>query len=455
MSTPSGEPGPVALLTGWGRTAPSAARMHRVACVDEVAALVTGSGARGCLPRGLGRSYGDAAQSAGGDVLDLTALADMHLDAETGLLVAGAGCSIGAVLAASVPRGWFVPVTPGTRHVTLGGAVAADVHGKNHHVDGSIGRHVRWLDLVDGAGEVRRLQPDGGDAEAFWATVGGMGLTGVVTRVALAMRPVTSGRMLVDTSREPHLDAVMTRLREHDTFTYTVAWVDLLAGGRASGRGVVTSGEHAGPDCTGPGGTAASGALPRPARLGVPRLPVGLVGWASARAFNEAWFRRAPRRAHRQAQSFGSFFHPLDGVRDWNRLYGPRGLLQYQMVVPDGAEGVVEDAVRLLREAGTPSFLAVLKRLGPGNPAPLSFPRQGWTLAMDLPRRGGSLAGVLDRLDERVASVGGAVYLAKDARMRPDLLEAMYPRLGQWRSVRARLDPHGRFASDLSRRLGL
>lgn len=443
------------LLTGWGRTAPTRARLIAPGSAQEVADLLAHPRGRGVIGRGLGRSYGDAAQSAGGVVVASDRLTDLEFDPADGTVVAGAGCSVDGLLRELIPRGWFVPVTPGTRYVSMGGAVAADVHGKNHHRDGSLGRHLRWLELVDGTGRLLRLSPDGDDPDAFWATVGGMGLTGVITRVALQAIPVDSAYMRVQTERADDLDALMDRLREHDRqFRYTVAWIDLVARGRATGRGVITSGDHAGADELGGGHPDARTFGPTP-RLAVPVIPLGLVNSWSVRAFNEAWFRKAPKLRADELQRVESFFHPLDGVRDWNRLYGPAGFLQYQVVVPDGAEDVLRGLIELLAAAGASAFLAVLKRFGPGNPGPLSFPTPGWTLALDVPAVGTRLARALDVLDERVAQAGGRVYLAKDSRLRPELLPAMYPRLPAFLEARRRLDPDRRFSSDLSVRLGL
>jgi decaprenylphospho-beta-D-ribofuranose 2-oxidase len=455
-----------ALLTGWGRTAPSAARVVSPGSAEEIAEAVRSS-ARSVLGRGLGRCYGDAAQSAGGLVLRTDRLATLDLDAETGLLVAGAGAGLDEILQHTVPRGWFVPVTPGTRFVSLGGAVAADVHGKNHHVDGSIGTHLAWIELIDGTGTLRRLSPDpdqpDGDPAAFWATVGGMGLTGVITRVALRLQPISSAWMSVQTLRAPDLGTVLDTLREHDQhYRYTVAWIDVLATGPGLGRGVITSGDHAtaddvhAKDAHTPGSTTDPLAYAPRVRLAAPPTPVGLVTRASARAFNQLWYLKAPAHPRTTLERLEGFFHPLDGVRSWNRLYGPAGFLQYQFVVPDDRTDLIEHALGVMQDAGSPAFLAVLKRFGAADPAPLSFPRPGWTLAMDLPATGGKrLARALDHLDQAVAEAGGALYLAKDSRLRPELLPAMYPRLDQWRRQRDRLDPEHRFASDLSRRIQL
>ncbi len=442
-----------ALLTGWGRTAPTRATVVRPTSATEVSAAVTEAGERGSLGRGLGRSYGDAAQNAGGQVLDLTGLDRvLALDADAGTVTAEAGLSLDALLRHLLPRGWFVPVTPGTRYVTLGGALAADVHGKNHHRDGSIAGHVTSFDLVLADGTLRRVTPDG-DPDLFWATAGGMGLTGVVVAVTLRLLPVTSAWMLVDTLRAPDLDALLAGLTESDRLSrYSVAWIDCLAGGRHQGRGVITRGDHAPADAVRRDPLAYG---PNPRVTVPPHLPGGLLNPLSVRAFNEAWYRKAPRRRVAEPQPLSTFFHPLDGVQEWNRAYGPHGFLQYQLVVPPERDDALRAALEMLRRAGAPSFLAVLKRFGPGDPGPLSVPRAGWTLAIDIAASARDLAGLLDRLDRLVVEAGGAVYLAKDSRLRPELLPLMYPRLDAFRAVRQRVDPTGRFTSDLARRLDL
>jgi decaprenylphospho-beta-D-ribofuranose 2-oxidase len=444
-------------LSGWGRTAPTVAERH-AADVDEVAAIVKAAGDRGLVARGLGRSYGDAAQNAGGEVVTVRpAGCDVVIDPSTDSATVSAGASLDALLRVLLPRGYFVPVSPGTRQVTVGGAIAADIHGKNHHVDGSFGQHVRSLDLVDGSGTPRRLEPaaSSGSSAEFWATTGGMGLTGVVTQASIGLRRVESAWMRVETQRLDRLDDVIAAMADDDAHTYSVAWIDLLATGRRLGRSVLTRGEHAGPAELGGRHRADLTAFAPGERLRAPTLPSGLaVNPMTVRAFNELWFRRAPRRPTTSIESIGAFFHPLDAVADWNRLYGRRGLVQYQLAVPTGADAALADAVRLISGAGHASFLAVLKRFGPSAPGPLSFPIAGWTLALDLPAHP-SLTPLLDRLDALVADAGGRVYLAKDGRARPDTIARMYPRLDEFREVRRRLDPGGVFASDLSRRLHL
>jgi len=444
------------LLTGWGRTAPTAARVVPVAAEVDAVVAAQGAGARGALARGLGRSYGDAAQNAGGSVLDLRPLdAPIELDPAAGVVRAPAGASLDAVMRAIVPRGWFVPVTPGTRQVTLGGALAADIHGKNHHVDGSFGMHVTEARLVTGDGSVRVIGPDR-DAAAFWTTVGGMGLTGALTEVSFRVRPIETSRMVVDTARLDDLDALMAAMEAGDErHRYSVAWIDLLATGRHLGRSVLTAGDHA-PRAAVPGDDTEARAFDPASRLGAPPwVPSGLLNKLSIRAFNELWFRKAPRQRRDEVQSIGAFFHPLDGVRDWNRLYGANGFLQHQTVVPFGEEDTLRRLVEKLAGAGTPSFLAVLKRFGAASPAPLSFPMPGWTLALDIPAGVAGLPELLDEIDHMVVDVGGRVYLAKDSRVDPRHLARMYPRLVEWQAGRDRLDPADRWQSDLGRRLGL
>ena len=441
-----------ALLSGWGRTAPTRATVVRPADADGVADAL--AGARGVIPRGLGRAYGDAAQNAGGRVIDVTGMRRvLSLDLERGLVTAEAGLDLESLIRLVLPHGWFVPVTPGTRHVTIGGAIACDVHGKNHHVDGAFSRHVERFELVTPGGERREVLPG---EDLFAATAGGMGLTGVVVRATVRLIPVTSAYMRVATERVGGLDALMGSMVERDAeFRYSVAWIDCLKQGEAMGRGILLRGDH-----------AAAGELPAklrrdplryapPVRLQVPDLvPSGLLNPLTARAFNAVWYAKAPAREHVGYEAITPFFHPLDAVGAWNRAYGRRGFVQYQGVVPDGAGEAVRDMLARVSGAGTSSFLAVLKRFGPGT-GWLSFPMPGWTLALDIPATARELPSVLDALDEIVVGAGGRVYLAKDARVRPELLERMYPELPRWREVQRSVDPRGAMRSDLALRLGL
>ncbi|MEU7010906.1 FAD-binding oxidoreductase [Streptomyces sp. NPDC046332] len=445
-------------LTGWGRTAPTLARVHRPRTYEEASEAVRACGARGSIARGLGRAYGDAAQNAGGSVLDMTGLDRIRsVDAVAGVVVCDAGVSLHRLMEVLLPLGWFVPVTPGTRYVTVGGAIGADIHGKNHHVSGSFSRHVAALELLTADGEIHTVVPG---TDLFDATTGGMGLTGVILSATLRLLPVETSLMSVDTERAADLDELMARLTATDhRYRYSVAWIDLLARGAATGRSVLTRGDHAPYDAI-PFRDRRTRRAPlafRPGQLpAAPALvPEGLLGRTAVGLFNELWYRRAPRRRTGELQRMSTFFHPLDGVPHWNRIYGRGGFVQYQFVVGHGHEETLRRVVKRIARRGCPSFLAVLKRFGASDPGWLSFPVPGWTLALDIPARLSGLGSFLDELDQEVADAGGRVYLAKDSRLRPELLDAMYPRLADFRALRATLDPRSVFRSDLSRRLAL
>lgn len=447
------------LLSGWGRTTPSLARVVRPRHRSEVESLIVGGGAAlggRRIARGLGRAYGDAAQCAGGVVVDCTGLdAVLELDEKDGRLRCEAGMSFDAILRLLVPRGYFVPVTPGTRLVTLGGAIASDVHGKNHHVDGSISAHVEELTLVAPAGTV--ACGPGMQQDFFDATCGGMGLTGVIVEATLRLLPIETSAMVVDTERAKDLDACMAMLAdERGRFRYSVAWIDALASGAGLGRAVLTRGDHA-KLVDLPESRRHDPLAYRPRqRFAVPLVPpVSLLNPLSIGAFNEMWYRKAPRRRTGHLEQMAGFFHPLDALGRWNVLYGPKGFTQYQFVVPFGAEEAVRTVLERLSAARVASFLAVLKCFGAAGPGHLSFPIAGWTLALDIPLGTSGLAELLDGLDSIVAEAGGRIYLSKDGRLAPEMYRSMYPRHGEWKSVRDRLDPGGLLSSDLARRLGL
>ena len=444
-------------LTGWGRIEPSTATLAAPAGPAEVAGLLASAPAGGVIARGLGRSYNNAAQNGGGLVIGTTAMNRItSFDREAGLVTCEAGVSLEQLMTAGLPAGWFVPVSPGTRQVTIGGAIAADVHGKNHHVAGSFAQHVPWFDLLLPDGTERRVSPDA-DPALFWATAGGMGLTGIVLRAAVQLKKVETSRVRVDTVRTGDIDETMAYLSAtDDQYGYTVAWTDCLARGGNLGRSVITSGDFAARDDL-PAAARRDPLAFRPgARLGAPEVfPSGLLNAVTVGLANEAWYRKAPRNRVGEIQTIGTFFHPLDGIRNWNRVYGPAGFRQYQYVVPFGQEELVRRSLERISVARAPSFVTVLKRFGPADPGLLSFPMPGWTLALDFPAGTPGLAGLLDQLDQEVAAAGGRVYLAKDSRVRPETLARMYPRLEEFRKLRAELDPQGILGSDLSRRLGL
>ena len=445
-------------LTGWGRVSPSSAELAEPATIDSAAQLLrAGADVRGVIARGLGRSYNNAAQSADGVVISTARMNRIiELDATTGLVTCEAGVSLEQLMVAGLRAGWFVPVSPGTRQVTIGGAIAADVHGKNHHVAGSFARHVPSFEILLPGGDLRTVTGSS-DPGLFWATAGGMGLTGLVVRATVQLKRVATSRIRVDTVRTADIDETMAVLAEHDRrYGYTVAWSDSMARGASLGRSVITSGDFADLADLPPADQADPFAFRPGARVGVPAgFPPGLINRYTVRLANDAWYRKAPRSRTGELQTIGAFFHPLDGIRNWNRVYGPGGFRQYQYVVPFGQEAAVRRSFELVSDAHAPSFVTVLKRFGEGDPGLLSFPMPGWTLALDFPARTPGLARLLGQLDQLVLEAGGRVYLAKDSRVPADVLAEMYPRLPEFRKLRAELDPAEILASDLSRRLGL
>lgn len=443
------------LLSGWGRTAPTAARRQDVRSPEDVRRLLAHPPAGGVAFRGLGRSYNDASQNAGGIVADCTALrGGIDLDEARGVVTATGGTTIEELLRTLVPRGFFVPVTPGTRHVTVGGAVASDVHGKNHHADGTFGAAVESLVLDTPAFGPMTITP-GTHHDLFWTTVGGMGLTGAILQASFRVPRIGSNRMAVETRRSVDLDECMQLLVEAEAANrYTVAWVDLLAKGRHLGRSVVDVGNHADANETADEDAELAYA-PRELLGAPPWAPSMLLNPLTIRVFNELWYRKAPRTPRRHRTGIDPFFYPLDAIRGWNRLYGRRGFVQHQCVIPTGQEPALRRVLERFAGSGTASFLVVLKRFGPRNPGFLSFPVEGWTLAVDVPGGSSGLRELLDEIDRMVVEAGGRLYLAKDARMRPELLAEMYPELDRWKETRRSVDPDGVLRTDLSRRLGL
>jgi decaprenylphospho-beta-D-ribofuranose 2-oxidase len=435
------------LLVGWGGRTPAVASVHSPRSEEDVTRELASGEAM--IARGLGRSYGDAAQLSGGVVLANRGLSHIGPIVD-GVVTVGAGVSLDELLSHTLPLGWFIPVTPGTRHVTVGGAVAADVHGKNHHLDGSFANHVISMRLVTPEGALRVSTTE--DPELFWATMGAMGLTGIVTSVELRLRRVETNQMVVDTDRFDDLGDVMSEMRLRDKdYPYSVAWVDCTTPGTA-GRTILTRARHArASEVTNP-----SLASPASARFSVPcRAPSGILNAWTIRAFNELWYRHAPRHEVEALVPLGTFFHPLDGVGQWNRLYGRRGFVQYQFCVPEKNADAIEEVIEHLTRSKVPSFLAVLKRFGPANPGPLSFPLEGWTLALDLPVGPRRLPTILDELDAIVVHASGRIYFAKDSRLRFEYVPLMYPRLDEFLRVKSRVDPYSQLTSDLARRLGL
>jgi decaprenylphospho-beta-D-ribofuranose 2-oxidase len=450
-------------LCGWGRTTQSRCRVLRPRGVEDVLqALASHAPRAGVIARGAGRSYGDAAQNGGGEVLDMTGLDRIvSIDSERELITAQAGATVAQLMSALGAHGLTLPVIPGTRHVTLAGAIASDIHGKNHHRDGGLSRHVVSISLCTPAGGLTEVSPES-DPELFYATLGGMGLTGVVVQATLHAESLATPWVAVDIDRTDGLVQTLELMSGTEHHRYSVAWLDLLADGSKMGRAIVSRAEPLGSDTdarSARGPRAAStypAALSRRPAFEVPRgFPAVLLRPASMRTFNALRWRATPRREREHPLAMAPYFFPLDALGEWNRLYGPAGLIQYQFVIPSGQEAALERCFELIRTRRLPVYLAVFKRFGPAFGGPLSFPLEGWTLAADLPAAAPGLRAALDELDEVVAGCGGRVYLTKDARLRRETLSAMYPELDRFAAQRARVDPDGVLRSDLARRLGL
>ncbi len=446
----------MARVSGWGGGRGAVVRLVRPDRFESLRWALDlrfspGGAQGGAIARGMGRSYGDAAQLDGGLVLETGRLKGLELDSGRGVATADAGVTIGELLARVVPAGWMVPVLPGTQHVSVGGAIASDIHGKSHGRDGTFGAHVEAIGLLTSSGELLELTPEG-DPEPFAATLGGMGLTGVIVWARIRLRKIDSALLSVDHDRVRDLDGALSALTAPGG-RYRVAWLDLLC--ERPGRGVVTRADHLPGPATALSAESAGLATVR-ARATVPEWwPAWALRPSTARTFNELRFRRAPRTVRGALESIGHHMFPLDALEAWPRLYGRPGLVQYQLVVPHGSEPVLHAVIERLRRAHVPCYLAVLKDFGPANAAPLSFPIAGWTLTLDVPRSAGGVDLLLGGFDELVAGAGGRVYLSKDARMRPDALAAMYPRLDEWRAAREVLDPERVWMSDLAMRTGL
>lgn len=453
-----------AVLTGWGRTNRSVCEVVE-ADRDQIAEVIAGIGPRGAIGRGCGRSYGDPALNSGGEVIGLRTGApradkqpiELHETPRGASVTADASVTIAQLIEFLVPRGYFVPVTPGTRIVTVGGAVASDIHGKNHHLDGSFGNHVSSLELI-GADGIRHTVTPSSHPELFWATIGGMGLTGMVLSVTFDVLKIDTSRIVVDSRRIDNLDDLMAAMVASDqNYRYSVAWIDVLARGRQLGRGVLTDGYHASVDDLDGAARRHPLAYDGTQRASFPNVvpPRGFINRASVAAFNELWYRKVSATPVRTVESIPGYFHPLDAVGGWNLVYGKAGFVQYQVVVPTAAADVIGRVVEAMSNARMPSFLSVLKRFGPGNPGYLSFPMEGWTLAVDVSTKVDNLAAVLARLDDLVIGAGGRHYLAKDHLLGPEQIRSSYPRLAEWQRIQAAHDPLGRWKSDQSRRLQL
>ena len=435
-------PGPIHPLTGWGNypAAPGA----ELASEDLEKASVGAS-----LARGLGRSYGDASLPMAGRLALATPPANRFLafDESSGLLRAEAGVTVDEISRLLLPRGWFVPVTPGTKFVTLGGMVASDVHGKNHHRAGTFGAHVSSLRLRVADGRIVTCSP-AIESDLFWATVGGMGLTGHILEVEFKMERVSSPWIWGESEGVRDIDAFIDVLGQAASeWPMTMGWIDCLSRGRNLGRGVVFRGRWALPH------EAPAQAPPPKAKLNMPiRLPSFVLNGLTTRAFNALYYR-VHARPKKGIVHPDAFFYPLDAIHHWNRVYGKAGFTQYQCVIPHASgRAAARRFMELVAARGGASPLCVIKDCGAEGKGLLSFPKPGISIAIDFPVRAWT-QGLIDALNDLVLAEGGRIYLAKDAFTRQDHFVRMEPRLPAWQAIRRRWDPQGRFGSRLAQRL--
>ena len=457
-------------LYGWGRTAPSTAQVLSTADVDTIAQAVKQVAdenselpehkRRGIIARGMGRSYGDPAQNGGGLVVDMTPLNRIHsIDPDTGIVDVDAGVTLDQLMKAALPYGLWVPVLPGTRQVTIGGAIGPDIHGKNHHSAGSFGDHVLSMELLVADGRVLHLEPTGETAELFWATVGGMGLTGIILRARIQMTFTETAYFIADTDRTDTLDETIAAHSDGSevNYTYSSAWFDAISAPPKTGRSTISRGSLATLDQL---KELAPKLAKDPLKFNAPQLmtvpdifPSWTMNKLSLMAIGEAYYLMG-KPARNQVLNLTQFYQPLDLIGEWNRGYGKAGFLQYQFVVPTDAVEPFKDIIYDIQASGHYTALNVFKLFGEGNQAPLSYPMKGWNVCVDFPIRPG-LNEFLDRLDDQVMQFGGRLYLAKESRTSAEKFHKMYPELPGWLKTRREIDPTGVFASDMSRRLEL
>ncbi len=435
-------------IHSWGRYPVSNSTLHYPQSIEQLSQTIRAqheSEKAEWIARGMGRSYGDSALAP---LLLATKGLDhcISFDESTGMLRCAAGITLDTILELFMPRGWFLPVVPGTRFVSVGGAIASDVHGKNHHVDGTFCEHVASLALMLPGGDIIECSASE-NAELFRATCAGMGLTGIVIEASLRLRKIQSSAIEQRTLRTHNLEEVFAKFEENLHCTYSVAWLDCLATNDHLGRSLLYLGEHA---------TDQRFSLPGKGKISVPfSSPSFLLNRYSMSLFNTAYYHKPIRESRTQRIEAFQYFFPLDSIAHWNRLYGRNGFLQYQCVIPDeGALQGIRAILDRVSNAGKGSFLSVLKKLGPANNNLLSFPMQGYTLAMDFKFEKGIFA-ILDELDRIVADHGGRLYLAKDARMSESFFKQSYPQWEAMRAIRQNYEADKIFNSLQSRRLGL
>jgi FAD/FMN-containing dehydrogenase len=409
-------------------------------------------GATEFIPRGNGRCYGDASLAAN-TVCTVKFDKILSFDITCGIFECQSGITLDQVLEVIVPKGWFLPVTPGTKFITVGGAVASDVHGKNHHVDGCFSHHVDEMDVLLADGRQVTCTP-ASHTDLFEATCGGMGLTGVITRVKFRLKKIETSYIRQKQVKAANLEEIIQLFEQYKDYTYSVAWIDCLKKGKGFGRSILILGEHAVMDDLDVRQRSAPLQLPGKKQITFPfNLPSWVLNSFTVKAFNFLYYGKNFKKEITNTVSYEPFFYPLDAILHWNRGYGKKGFIQYQFVIPMEAKQGLIEILQRISDKGLGSFLAVLKIFGRQDSL-IGFPMEGYTLALDIPVRKG-LFETLDELDRIVLKYGGRLYMSKDARMRPEILKAGYKHLPQFLSIVRKYNPYGKIRSMQSDRLGL
>ena len=437
-------------LATWGNVSTSESCLREPDSILDLSEILKSIGDKGCIARGFGRSYGDQPLNSDGDVIRPPSVSKkLENLSSNGIATVKSSMTFAELLKQVVPLGWYMPVVPGTSYITIGGAIAADIHGKNHYRKSSIADHVESMTLMLADGDTIHCSKTE-ESSIFWTTIGGLGLTGVILEATIQLMRIQSSSVLVERKGFKNFTELFEAMKSQvDKADYSVAWLDLASKDNL-GRGILETANH---QELAEGSQFSYETKPL---LALPRyMPDGLLRPSTIKKYNSLRFLLADKEKSLKENELSAFMHPLDKVGNWNRLYGKTGVIQWQVAVPEVSEHVLFDIIDSIHKTEAPAFLVVLKKLGPANQAPLSFPMEGWTLAVDFPAKHQEIHDYLDALDQEIVNVGGRIYLAKDARLNPDLIPKMYPRIDEWKSIRQNIDPNNRWQSDFSRRLDL
>ena len=444
-------------VSGWGRTNKVKMNIYHPENIFQLQDFINGASTRSLIARGAGRCYGDSGQLKDQFAIDLSNFNKIELDIDNRLVRAGAGVSIEELLKKIIPKGFFLPVTPGTKKITIGGALAADIHGKNHVKNGSFGNYVKEIIMVDGKAEIHKLKPNNDSnnylaSDYFWATIGGMGLTGVIIEASFKIMPIKTSYMKVKKMKYFDIESLMdSMLLMERKFQYSVAWLDILD---KNVKGILTCANHASLDDLNKKEKIDPLLYNQKLHIKLPPIfPKSIINKLSIKIFNETLFSLTSVKKSYELHKIDSFFYPLDRIENWNNIYGPVGFIQYKFVIPDEASYLIKHIIEKIQEISATSFLTVLKRFGSSNKSFLSFPKKGWTLTIDFKSDILNLFETLQDLDILIASNNGRLYLAKDIRMSKAIFQSTYKRFEDWKKIKESLDPNNKFYSDQARRL--